>query len=141
MAKSSALSGPRSRKPDWGPRFIELFAATGNVRLAARGAAVTRDAPYKRAKVSPTFAAAWAQAEQDAIDVLAAEARRRALSASDALLMFLLRAHRPALYRERVDVRLDVRREAERIAAELDGVSADEIIAEAERIARGGGGR
>jgi type III secretion system FlhB-like substrate exporter len=52
--------------------------------------------------------------------------------------MFLLRAHRPALYRERVELRLDIRREAQRIAAELDGVSADEIIAEAERIARDG---
>jgi hypothetical protein len=55
--------------------------------------------------------------------------------------MFLLRAHRPALYRERVDVRLELRREAERLAADLGGVSADELIAEAERIARRGGGR
>ena len=37
--------------------------------------------------------------------------------------------------RERVDVSVDIRREAERLAAELGGVSADEIIAEAERIA------
>jgi len=111
------------------------------VRLAARGAAVTRDAPYKRAKVSPTFAAAWAQAEQDAIDVLAAEARRRALSASDALLYVPSSGAPTGPIPRTGRCRLDVRREAERIAAELDGVSADEIIAEAERIARGGGGR
>ena len=73
-----------------------------------------------------------------ALGVPATEARRRALTVSDTLLMFLLRAHRPALYRERVELRLDIRREAQRIAAELDGVSADEIIAEAERIARDG---
>jgi hypothetical protein len=131
----------RNRRPDWAPRFIESFRATGNVRLSASSAGIDRDTAYKRRGRDPRFAAAWAQAREDAIDVLEAEARRRALSVSDALLMFLLRAHRPALYRERVDVRLDVRREAERIAAELDGVSADEIIAEAERIARGGGRR
>jgi hypothetical protein len=113
--------------------------STCNVRLSADSAGIDRDTAYKRRQHDPAFAAAWAQAEQDAIDLLEAEARRRALAGSDGLLMFLLRAHRPALYRERVDVRLDIRREAERMAAELDGVSADDIIAEAERIARGGG--
>jgi hypothetical protein len=130
----------RSR-PDWAPRFIESLRATGIVRLSASSAGVDRDTAYKRRGRDPQFAAAWAQAREDATDVLEAEARRRALSTSDGLLMFLLRANRPAMYRERIDVRLDIRREAERMAAELDGVSADDIIAEAERIARGGGGR
>jgi hypothetical protein len=112
-----------------------------NVRLSASSAGIDRDTAYKRRARDPRFAEAWAQAREDAIDVLEAEARRRALSASDALLMFLLRAHRPSLYRERVDVRLDLRREAARLAAELDGVSAEEIIAEAERIAATGGDR
>ena len=129
----------KTRQPDWGPRFIESFRATGNVRLSAGSAGIERDTAYKRKGRDPLFAAAWVQAEQDAIDVLEAEARRRALSVSDTLLMFLLRAHRPALYRERVELRLDIRREAERLASELDGVSADELIAEAERIARAGG--
>jgi hypothetical protein len=131
----------RSRRPDWGPRFIESFRASGNVRLSASSAGIDRDTAYKRRARDPRFAEAWAQAREDAIDVLEAEARRRALSASDALLMFLLRAHRPSLYRERLDVRLDVRREAARLAAGLDGVSAEEIIAEAERIAAAGGDR
>jgi hypothetical protein len=96
----------RTRRPDWGPRFLELFAATGNVLLAARGAGVTRAAPYKRAQASPTFAAAWTRAREDAIDVLEGEARRRALSVSDTLLMFLLRAHRPTMYRD--NARLEV---------------------------------
>ena len=76
------------------------------MRLAASGAGVTRDAPYKRAKVSPAFAAAWTRAREDAIDMLEAEARRRALSVSDTLLMFLLRAHRPAVYRDNARLEL-----------------------------------
>ncbi len=125
---------PRVRRPDWTPRFLELIRGTGNVRLAADGAGVDRTTPYARAARDPRFAEAWARAEQDAIDVLEAEARRRALSASDALLMFLLRAHRPERYRESVDVRLDLRRIAERMAAET-GRSADELLEAANRRA------
>jgi hypothetical protein len=122
------------RRPDWGPRFLEVFAATGNVRLATGAAGVTRDAPYKRARRSPRFADRWDRAREDAIDGLEAEARRRALSSSDGLLMFLLKAHRPALYRDRLEVNLDLNREAARLADAL-GLSADEILAEARRMA------
>jgi hypothetical protein len=130
----SALSTPaRRRRPDWVPRFLEVYAATGNVRLAAGAAGVSRDTPYKRAQTSPTFAAAWLRAREDAVDMLEAEARRRALATSDQLLMFLLRADRPERYRERVDVRLDLRREAQRIGEQI-GLDAGAVIAEAERL-------
>ena len=133
MSSPSTVSTPTRHRPDWTARFIEVFAATGNVRLAASAAGVSRDAPYKRAQVSPSFAGAWLQAREDAVDILEAEARRRALSTSDTLLMFLLKSDRPDKYRERVDIRVDLRREAERIAADL-GIDADAAIAEAERI-------
>ena len=121
-------SGPRA---DWAGRFCEVFAATGNVRLAAGAAGVSRDAPYKRARRSPAFAARWERAREDAIDTLEAEARRRALTGSDTLLMFLLRAHRPERYRE--TLRIDIRAEAARIA-EAYGVDVEATLAEAERI-------
>jgi len=141
MADRSALSTPSAlRRPDWAPRFIEVFAATGNVRLAATAAGVSRDAPYKRAQADQAFGAAWLRAREDAVDGLEAECRRRALNGSDALLTFLLRAERPDKYRDRVDVRLDLRHEAARIATRL-GVDVEATIAEAERIlAEGGGG-
>lgn len=52
---------------------------------------------------------------------------------SDTLLMFLLKADRPDKYREKVDVRVDVRREAEKIAGNL-GIDPGAVIEEAERI-------
>jgi hypothetical protein len=94
---------------------------------------VSRDAPYKRAQADVNFAADWLQAREDAVDILEAEARRRALTTSDALLMFLLKATRPDRFRERVDIRVDLRHEAERMAREL-GISPEAAIAEAERI-------
>jgi predicted TIM-barrel fold metal-dependent hydrolase len=121
----------RRRRADWEPRFLELFRQTANVRLSADGAGIDRGTAYHRRQRDEAFAAAWAQAEADAIDVLEAEARRRALSVSDNLLMFLLKAHRPDRFRE--TIRIDIRREAERLAAEL-GIDAEEAIAEAERI-------
>jgi hypothetical protein len=96
----------RNGRPDWGPRFLESFRASGNVRLSASSAGIDRDTVYKRAGRDPGFAAAWAQAREDAIDGLEAEARRRALSTSDTLLMFLLRANRPAMYRDNARLEL-----------------------------------
>ena len=120
----------QARRPDWAVRFLEVFAATGNVRLSAGAAGVSRDAPYKRAKSDQAFAARWAASREDAMDSLAGEARRRALAGSDRLLMFLLRALRPEVYR---DNWIDVRAVAERMA-KAEGLDADEVIAEAERL-------
>ena len=129
----STLSTPKKgRRPDWTPRFLEVFRQTGNVRLATSAAGVSREAPYKRARSDPKFAADWAAAREDAIDTLEAEARRRALTKSDLLLIFLLKSLRPEVYRE--NVRIDLRREAEVLAATLDGITADDLVAEAERI-------
>jgi hypothetical protein len=131
---SSALSTPSAlRRPDWAPRFIEVFSATGNVRLAATAAGVSRDAPYKRAQADPEFAASWLRSREDAVDGLEAECRRRALNGSDALLTFLLRAERPSKYRDRVEVTLDLRHEASKIAISL-GIDVEEMIIEAERL-------
>lgn len=138
MNDDSTVSTPTRRRPDWATRFIDVFAATGNVRLAAGAAGVSRDAPYKRAQANTAFAAEWLRAREDAVDMLEAEARRRALNASDSLLMFLLKSERPERFRERVDVRFDIRREAERIATRL-GVDPEAAIAEAERILAGSG--
>lgn len=96
----------RVRRVDWAGRFLEALRASGNVRLSASAAGIDRDTAYKRRRRDQHFAAAWAAAEQDAIDILEAEARRRALSVSDQLLMFLLRAHRPELYRDNTRLEL-----------------------------------
>jgi hypothetical protein len=125
---------PSRRRADWRPAFLDAIRVSGNVRLATNAAGIDRSTPYRRAQRDPKFAEAWAAAEQDAVDTLEAEARRRALHGSDGLLMFLLRAHRPERYRDSIDVRLDVRREAERIAAKL-GMSADEVLEIAQRRA------
>jgi hypothetical protein len=128
MAEPTHSAVRRARRPDWKPRFLEVFRSTGNVRLSADAAGIERSTPYVRAARDPTFAQAWAAAREDALDVLEAEARRRALAGSDGLLMFLLRAHRPERYRETLDLHLELRAEAERIAAKV-GRPVEEVLA------------
>jgi hypothetical protein len=132
---SGTVSTPEKgrRRPDWVPRFLVLYAETGNVAESARGAGCSREAPYRRAKADAAFAEAWAGARETAVDHLEEVARKRAEAGSDTLLIFLLKALRPEKYRDRVTVDVSVRDEAERIAGEL-GVDVDAAIAEAERI-------
>lgn len=92
--------------PTWAQPFLDLYAQTGNVMLSARGAGVERQTPYQLRGRDERFALAMAEADEASIQVLEAEARRRAMSTSDRLLEFLLKARRPATYREnhRVEV-------------------------------------
>ena len=105
----------------WRSVFLERLKATGNITLAAAGAGVTRQNVYQTRSRNKTFRRQWDEALEQAVDLLAGEARRRATGMkrdvwyagkvvgtenvySDALLMFLLKAHRPTLYRDNVKV-------------------------------------
>lgn len=103
--------------------FLESFAKSGNVRLAAGAAGISRRTHYKWLSLSESdYAVAFKDAEDEAIDVLESEACRRAVEGveepvgwykgepggfvrrySDNLLMFLLKARRPEMYRERFE--------------------------------------
>ena len=90
------------KKPKWEKRWLEVFRDTGNVRLSCHAVNISRQAAYQHRDRDPSFAAAWKQAEEDATDVLEAEARKRARNSSDVLLIFLLKSLRPSKYRETV---------------------------------------
>lgn len=110
--------------------FLAHLRETGNVTLSARAVAIATMTLYDARKADPAFEAAWKTAIEEAIDVLEEEARRRAFTGvtrkkfhlgkpvfdpltrkqyveqeySDLLLIFLLKAHRPAKYRERYEL-------------------------------------
>lgn len=129
--------------------FLKALADTGNVSQAARAAKASRSRAYQLKAEDPDFAAEWGDALEIATDALDAEARRRAIDGvesprfhqgkitgsakkySDTLLMFLLRAHRPELYRERAgltNTRQDAHDDAEDYTGARDAL--------AERLAR-----
>ena len=127
VSDQAGAHGDRWRHPNvtaisaWRGAFIERLRATGNVTLAARGAGVSRQEVYKARNRNKTFRRLWNEALEEAVDLLDGEARRRATGIKKAvwyagevvgeesvydssLLMFLLRAHRPHLYRDNVRV-------------------------------------
>jgi hypothetical protein len=118
------------------------MAETGSVRVAARAADVDRSTPYLRAQRDAAFAEAWAQA-RDAwaaarefmVDLVEGEAFQRALEGDPRMIEAVLRAWRPERYGPKLDVRLDVRREAERIAAKT-GRTVEEVLEAVQRRAR-----
>lgn len=108
--------------------FLDTLSATGNVSAAARAAQVARSTCYRTRRLDADFAEQWTDAEEAAVDLLEAEARRRALDGverplvgggklirdddgkvvmvreyNDRLLEFLLKAHRPDKYRDKTE--------------------------------------
>lgn len=117
----------------WQDAFISALRNSGNIRASCLAAGVSREMAYKERRRLATFAKRWDEALEESIDLLEAAARQRALSISDTLLIFLLKAHRPDKYGEKVRLELFIRQTAEQLAAEA-GMTADQLIAEAERI-------
>jgi hypothetical protein len=109
----------RARDPkDWAPAFLAEFERQHIVTGAAKAAGVGRSTVYERRKADREFATAWADIEERSTELLEREAYRRAAVGtdkpvfqggeqvgtikefSDVLLIFLLKARRPATYRE-----------------------------------------
>jgi hypothetical protein len=103
--------------------FLAAYRETGNIRLACDASQISRSTHYRWVD-DPDYAEEFEQAKADAVDVLEAEARRRAVTGilepvgwykgeaggtvrrySDTLLIFLLKGAAPEKYRERVEVR------------------------------------
>lgn len=119
----------------WERAFLEAFRNSGNVRSACQAARVHRSAPYIKAKRDPQFAANWAAAKDDAVDLLESWLWEAGSKGDTRATIFLLKALRPEVYRDQVEVRFDPRQAAERIATKL-GLSVDEVLTAAERLAQ-----
>lgn len=136
---------PKKRAEIWKPVFLVRLSETGNVKKSALKAKVSRQTAYE-ARKDPEFAAAWdAALECAVVGVLEPEAFRRATDGvfepvfyqgkkvgkvrktSDVLLMFLLKAHAPAKYSERI--------RSQQTTVNIDVTQLDDT--QLDRIARG----
>lgn len=107
-------------KGDWKERFLNALRRSPNVSAAARLAGYTRQRVYQLRDEDPDFAQAWDDALGQATDRAEGELYRRAVRGvtkkvyyqdkhidtlreySDTLLIFLLKSHKPGVYRETV---------------------------------------
>lgn len=86
----------------WRLAFLDALRTHGIVTLAAQEAKIDRSTAYYERQRDPSFAQEWADALDRGVDMLEDVAKKRAYEGSDTLLIFLLKAHRPAVYRETI---------------------------------------
>jgi len=94
------MAKPRRTVGEWKPAFLGALSKSANVKYSCEVAGVNRQHVYDAREQDEAFAAQWRDALDDAVDTLEEAARGRALKSSDLLMIFLLKAHRPDLYRE-----------------------------------------
>ena len=94
VAPFGAIRHPRKRA------FLAAYAQTGNISAAALAAGTHRSNHYLWLQKDPVYAAEFSNSHEEAVERLESEARRRAVAGSDILLMFLLKAARPSVYRD-----------------------------------------
>lgn len=120
--------------------FLDVLRRTGNVSAAARAAGMARRSAYALRDREEDFAAAWSEAQEEALDDLEQALRQRAVQGtlkpvyyggkacghvpnySDQAGMFLLRARRPDAF-EADEPDLDVKEARNRLAAALDAMA------------------
>lgn len=130
--------------------FLLAFEDEGTVFHAAKRAGIDRTTHYRWLNEDPEYRAAFADAEETVVEKLEREGMRRAREGtdkpvfhqgevvghireySDTLLIFLLKARRPNVYRDRIDVTVDVRREIERLTS--DPAEREAALAEVDAI-------
>ena len=91
-----------ARRDGWQTMFLETFRNSGNVRAACMYADVTRSKVDNAYKNDEAFSVEYDIAQNEAVDLLVAEAWNRARNGSDRLLEFLLKSHRKEVYAEKV---------------------------------------
>lgn len=126
MAGKSTSSTPEKK---WHQVFLAALSEHGNVSQAARAARIDRSTAYLARHADPAFAAAWLKAQEQGLDSLEDVAVERARTESDTLLIFLLKAHRPDKYRDRVQVDANVRN----FVVDIDGDGSDPSDANTEK--------
>jgi hypothetical protein len=99
LHKSNA-SRARTRLGRWHAAFLRALGRTPSVTTACKVAGINRRTAYDHRERNPEFAARWDDALNQSLDVLEHEIYQRALKEDAQLAMFILRAHRPSIYRE-----------------------------------------
>ncbi len=100
VTNATAKKGTTKPRRDWTKRFLDRLTEIGIVTDACLAAGINRNTAYVRRRADTGFATAWDDAVETAIGGMEVEARRRAIDGSDVLLMFLLKALRPEMYRQ-----------------------------------------
>jgi len=110
---------------DWTHKFLAVLAEGSTVEIAARACGKDRSTCYRRRQADKEFAEAWDTAIESGTDLIEQRLIERAMNYSDQLILALMKARRPDVWKERHSVehsRVDfseARAELERMATKL----------------------
>ena len=124
----------------WQSVFLSSFSQCGNITKSSGDAGVTRQAVFYAYKRHPDFRVLYDEAKEQSIEVLEDVARKRATDSSDNLLIFLLKAAKPEVYREVVrneNINVNMNANLEKLDKQLTDSQIDELleIVESKRLA------
>lgn len=132
----------------WIEPFFEMFSEFGMVAMACRNAKVSRSTVYLERKENPAFSERWDEIESETTDEMERAAYERAVDGvvkptafgnvkvySDTLLIFMLKARKPDVYRERVDIKHEGTIKNEIGVAVPEGASSEDLHVVADELA------
>jgi hypothetical protein len=86
-------------------RWLEKYAVLGHANAASEAIGCNECTPYSWRHKDPEFRKAWDALESETTKTLEETVYQRALNGSDTLAIFLLKARRPSVYRESLNVK------------------------------------
>jgi hypothetical protein len=112
MSRKLALAKPTQpraktitkRIERWHKKFLKTLAKTPSVTHACLAANVNRTTAYEHRNANKDFARKWQEALDASIDKVELRLFQLATEGEPRLIEFLLRCHRPEIYRERTEV-------------------------------------
>jgi hypothetical protein len=84
----------------WQTRFLKALCQSPSVKAACSAAGISRMTAYRYRDADAEFAENWQYALQQSVDDLEAVAFKLASEGDSNLIQFLLRAHRPEIYKD-----------------------------------------
>ena len=115
----------------WQSVFLSSFSQCGNITQSSGDAGVTRQAVFYAYKRHPDFRVLYEEAKEESVERLEQVARKRATESSDNLLIFLLKAMRPDVYREVVrneNINVNMNANLEKLDKQLTDSQIDELL-------------
>jgi hypothetical protein len=89
-----------SPEPKWRTKFLHALRKSPSIKDACAFARISRATVYRHKEQDRVFAEKMAEAIDDAVDDLVKVAWKRAAEGDSNVLTFLLRCHRPQVYRD-----------------------------------------
>jgi hypothetical protein len=103
LAPRNTSSTSRARARDtarWRGRFLRALRQTPSVKHACVAAGIDRATAYRHRQQDEAFAEQWVDAIQASVDELEHKAFQLALAGDSNLITFMLRCHKPNVYRD-----------------------------------------